>query len=339
MDIYGKIRSRWDTIAKPLDGLGVLEDLICRIGAVQETVTPDISRRCVLIMCADNGIVEEGISQTSQDVTYTVASWMGRNESSVCHLAQVARADVIPVDIGICSPNTPEGVLDRKVVQGTRNFLKEPAMTSEECHQAIDTGIALVRKCRESGYTIAASGEMGIGNTTTASALAEIFLGDGSGSLVGRGAGLDDSKLKNKRQVVKKAYELYSALEPFDVLRSIGGADIAGLAGIFIGGARYNMPVIIDGAISAMAAVCAELIEPGAKKCMIPSHIGKERTVEAALKFLGLDELAMIHGRLALGEGTGAVMMFPLLDMALDYYLHALRFEETAVEQYERFSK
>lgn len=338
-EIYKKICSGWDAIAKPVDGLGSFEELISRIGAIQKTETPSIDKRCVLVMCGDNGIVEEGVSQTGKEVTYSVASWMGKNESSVCRLAKKSSTDVFAVDIGMDSDDTPEGVLELKVIKGTRNFLKEPALTEDECRKAIDTGIELVKRLKDEGYKLIASGEMGIGNTTTAAALAEIFFGDGTPLFVGRGAGLDDEKLNLKKQVVKKAYELYASLSPFEALRSIGGADIAALTGVFIGGARYGIPVIIDGSISAVAAACAEMLEPGTKWAMLPSHIGKEAATKAALSFLELDDLAVIHASLALGEGTGAVMLIPLLDMALSFYENALRFDNTTVDRYERFSK
>lgn len=384
-EIYQKIKSRWDTIAKPLDGMGTFERLIARIGAVQQTTEPDISRRCVLAFCADNGIVEEGVSQSGQDVTFQVASWMGKNESSVCRLAVPAKADVIPVDVGINSDITPEGVLNYKVAKGTKNFLKEPSMTKEECRKAIDIGIQLVKDCRDKGYKIIATGEMGIGNTTTSAAIAEILFDpeyeyckdtkakaeakveakpcglkyheeaggiseyygnpeclteeSDSVSYVGRGSGLDDHKLDRKRQVVKEAVKLYRDCKPFELLCSVGGFDIAAMTGAFIGGAKYHVPIIIDGAISSIAAVMAEFLSPGTKECMIPSHIGKEPVTEAALKFLGLNELAVIRAGMALGEGTGAVMLFPLLDIALYMYYNAYRFEETEVSQYERFDQ
>lgn len=338
-ELYNQIKRRWDKIAKPIDGLGVLEELICRIGAVTQTTDVRIERRCVVVMCADNGIVEEGVSQSGQEVTWSVASWMGKGFSTVCRLAGTAGAKVIPVDIGINANVVPEGVMDCKVAQGTENFLKQPAMTKEQCRQAIETGIAIAKKCKEDGFRIIASGEMGIGNTTTSAALLALLLKDQKNLYAGRGAGLDDAGLEKKKEVIRKAIQLYDGLDPFETLCAVGGLDIAGLAGLFIGGKRYHLPVVIDGAISAAAALCAELIEPGTKEAMLPSHIGKEPATQAALAFLGLDRLAVLHAELALGEGTGAVMLFPLLDMALSLYHKGIRFDESDVGQYERFTK
>ena len=180
---YEEILRRWDRIAKPLGSLGRFEEMIARIGAVQGTADVDISKRAVIMMCADNGIVEEGISQSGQEVTRSVAEWMGRGESSVCRLAAVCKADTIPVDVGINMEGSPQGVAGRKVMMGTRNFRKEPAMTEDECMQAINAGIDTVCECSMEGYRLLAAGEMGIGNTTTSAALAglswSLFVGDG----------------------------------------------------------------------------------------------------------------------------------------------------------------
>ena len=175
--VYEEVCRRWDRIAKPLGSLGKFEKMVARIGAVQESPDVDISKRAVIIMCADNGIVAEGVSQSGQDVTKEVASWMGLGKSSVCHFAHAAGADTFPVDIGINMEGSPEGVLDRKVAKGTKDFLKEPAMSIEECMQAIQTGIDIVKELSlKMGYTLIATGEMGIGNTTTSSALAAALL-------------------------------------------------------------------------------------------------------------------------------------------------------------------
>jgi nicotinate-nucleotide--dimethylbenzimidazole phosphoribosyltransferase len=363
-DIYREIQKRWDTVAKPLNSLGVFEDMICRIGAVQGSVIPDISKRAVIIMCADNGIVEEGVSQCGQDVTAEVAGWMGQRESTVCRMAEHAGADIIPIDIGINMEGSPEGVINRKIRRGTSDFLNEPAMSLYEVRQAVKTGIETVRECRDKGYGILATGEMGIGNTTTASALCAALTGISVPEVTGRGAGLSDEAYRRKIEVIERGIELHGLRHMTDpimvsdikytsdmagskdnvpkspdqaerALACVGGLDIAGLAGVFIGGARYNIPVIIDGFISAVAALCSERMEPGTKKAMLASHMGKEAGMACVIKELGLKPV--INAGMALGEGTGAVMLFPLLDMAAEIYKNGFRFEETGVEQYVRF--
>ena len=354
-DIYKKILSRWDSVAKPLGSLGRFEDIVARIGAVLKTEEIDIRKRAVLVMCADNGIVSEGVSQSGQDVTAAVSGWMGRNESSVCRLAAEAKSDVIPVDIGINTEGTPKGVIDKKIRRGTADFLKEPAMTAEELEQAIETGIELVRDLKEKGYTILATGEMGIGNTTTSAAVCAVLTGLPVDRVTGRGAGLDDEGLIRKREVVSQALDKYgfSSLNSksrngniennsnktreytMEVLRTVGGLDIAGLTGVYIGGALYNIPVVIDGYISAVAALAADRILPGTRDIMIASHMGREAGMGPVLDELGVSPV--IDADLALGEGTGAVMIFPLLDMVLKLYKEGLRFDETEVARYEKF--
>ena len=341
-DTYDEVLRRWDRVAKPLGSLGRLEEMIARIGAVQGTADVDISRRAVIMMCADNGIVAEGVSQSGKDVTRAVAEWMGRGESSVCKIAGKFNTDTIPVDVGINMEGTPAGVADRKVIPGTRDFLKEPAMTEDECMQAINAGIDTVCECSMEGYRLLAAGEMGIGNTTTSSALAAALLDLDVEAVTGRGAGLSSSGLEHKKQIIEKALNRYYSDEDIrspeytmEMLSAVGGLDIAGMAGVFIGGAIYHIPVVIDGFISAVAALVAERLAPGCRDHMLASHCGREPGLKYVLDELGLEPV--IDAGLALGEGTGAVMLFPLLDAALALYTEGLVFDETEVGQYERF--
>jgi nicotinate-nucleotide--dimethylbenzimidazole phosphoribosyltransferase len=239
---------------------------------------------------------------------------------------------------------SPKGVADRKVMQGTRDFLIEPAMTEDECMQAINAGIDTVCECSINGYRLLAAGEMGIGNTTTSSALAAALLGLAVDDVTGKGAGLSSSGLEHKKQIIGEALRRYRPDEEEDrkspeytmgMLAAVGGLDIAGMAGVFIGGAIYHIPVVIDGFISAVAALVAERLAPGCRCNMLASHSGREPGMKYVLDELGLEPV--IDAGLALGEGTGAVMLFPLLDAALTLYSDGLVFEETEVEQYERF--
>ena len=338
-ELYKRILLNWDRIAKPLDGMGRFESLTAQIGAILGTEEIDIAKKAVIIMCADNGIVAEGVSQSGQEVTAAVASQMGRGGSSVGKMAAMIGADTIPIDIGINSRESIPGVLDRKIRRGTRNFRREPAMTREETARAIDTGIEAVAVCKGKGYRILATGEMGIGNTTTSSAVTAALLRCNAEKVTGRGAGLCEEKLQQKRRIVMEAiekYELYDA-GPFRVLETVGGLDIAGLVGVCIGGAVYHLPVILDGVISMAAALLAERLVPGTRKYLIPSHKGKEPAVEMLTKALGMEPV--IEGELALGEGTGAVMMMSLLDMALCVYHGGTLFSDIKVKQYERYSQ
>ncbi|SDB22341.1 nicotinate-nucleotide--dimethylbenzimidazole phosphoribosyltransferase [Butyrivibrio sp. INlla16] len=361
--IYNSVKSSWDHISKPLDGLGDFEELICRIAAIQATETPVISKRAAVIFCADNGIVEEGISQSSKDITLSVAKALGSGISSACTLAGHAGVDIIPVDIGIDCEEKISGVRDMKISKGTRNFFKEPAMTLDETLRAIDCGINLVKELSEQGYGIISTGEMGIGNTTTSAAVLACLLNIDSDIITGRGAGLDDDGLSRKRQVIKTAIDKYfngiilnNDLEysndhksisnidsknykdknrTLEILRNLGGLDIAALTGTFIGGAIYHIPIVIDGLISATAALIAKRLIPGVKDYMIASHAGRESGCLLALQELGLRPY--IEGNMALGEGTGALMLFPLIDMVFDFYKYAAKFSDYEIDEYKRF--
>ena len=334
--IYSEIKSNWDHIAKPLNGLGNLETIICKIGSAQNTKHPIIEKRALVIMCADNGIVAEGVSQSGQKVTLAVARNMGAGLSSVCRMSSNGNIQVRVIDIGINSDEKISGVLNRKVMHGTRNFLKEPAMTEAELIRAISVGMDMVKHLKEEGYTILATGEMGIGNTTTSTAVISALTGTDPDEITGRGAGLTDKGLLRKKEVIRTALKKYFFNgDAFEILRCVGGLDIAGMCGMFIGGAVYNVPIVLDGIISAAAALCAESILPGCRKYMVASHCGAEPAVKPVLAELELEPV--IYANLSLGEGTGAVMLFPLLDMAMEVYNESSSFDDIGVKQYEKY--
>ncbi len=337
-EIYKKVLSNFGHVAKPIDGLGVFEGLTARIGAILGTEIIDISKKAVIIMCADNGIVAEGISQSGQEVTLAVVKKMAEKKTSVGKMAEIVGADTIPVDIGVNYKNKIPGVLDKKIRPGTRNFRIEPAMTEEETIKAIFTGIEMVSDCKKEGYKILATGEMGIGNTTTSSAVAAALLHCEAAEVTGRGAGLSDEKLIHKQNIVAEAIDKYGlkAADALRILETVGGFDIAGLAGVCIGGALYHVPIVLDGVISMAAALLAERIVPGTKEYLIPSHKGKEPAIGRLAKELHIEPV--IDGGLALGEGTGAVMMFSLLDIALSVYQDRTTFFDMKIKQYERFT-
>ena len=339
--VFLQAKQNWETLAKPIDGLGDLEEMICRIALIRGTVEPN-RKKALLIFCADNGVVEEGVTQTDKSVTAQVAALMGARKSSVGIMLKDYPADILAVDIGIDSAKQIPGILHAKVRRGTGNIALEPAMTTEECLRAIETGIGLMQDLKEKGYGIVATGEMGIGNTTTSTAVLCALTGEDAGKVTGRGAGLSDAGLQKKIAVIKQALQLHgldkqAALTgeyALHVLTCVGGLDLAGLTGAFIGGALCHIPVVIDGLISAVAAYLAQLIVPGCADYMIASHNGREQGCALVLQKLGLR--AILHANLALGEGSGAVLLFPLLDMAESLYRCGTRFSDTAIPAYER---
>jgi len=340
--IHDSVRDNWDAISKPIDGLGDYEELICRIGAIRREVYPDVTKRCAVIMCADTHITEEGISQCDSHVTADVAACLGRNESTVCVMAAQAHTDVYAVDMGIDTDEAIPGVIGMKVRKGARNFLKEPSMKEGEVLQAIDSGIRLVKDLVDKGYSLIAAGEMGIGNTTTATALLCALIHADPDELTGRGAGLDDDGLIRKKQVILRGLKLYEKDNTgsdhdraFKMLTDLGGLDMAGLVGLYIGGAMYHIPIVIDGLISATAALTARMIIPGTADYMIPSHAGREKGTIQVLNLLGLTPF--INGNMALGEATGAVMLIPQIDVVLALYNDGIRFSAAGIDAYERY--
>lgn len=346
-DVYRAAKKKWDGISKPIDGLGDFEEVVARIAAIEGSIEPLIAKRAAVILCADNGIVEEGISQTGKEITKAVAEALGAGISTACTLGRAAGVDIVPVDIGIDHDGPIDGVMDLKVRKGTRNFLNEPALTAEEALLAIERGIELAEDLREKGYEVLALGEMGIGNTTTSAAVLSALLHIDSKEIVGRGSGLDDAGFERKREVVKLGLEKYryEAAESelvgdeksrtLDILCSLGGLDLAGLAGVCIGCAKVHVPVVLDGVISTTAALLAECLVPGVKNILIPSHEGREKGNMLALEALGLTPL--VKGNMALGEGTGAIMLFSLLDVVMDYYKRGAKFDDYKIDEYKRF--
>lgn len=332
-----KVRENWDGIAKPIDGMGQFEVLTAQIGAILGTDEIDLTRKAVVVLCADNGIVEEGISQSGWEVTAAAAKSIAEGRSAVGKMAEAIGARVLTVDMGMKKKEPIEGVLDRKIRCGTRNFRRQPAMTEQETLRSIMVGIQIAKECKREGCSILATGEMGIGNTTTSSAVTAALLKCSASQVAGRGAGLDDQGLARKKQVIDEALEKYRLYEadPLTILSTVGGFDIAGLTGICIGGAVCGLPVVLDGVISLTGALLAERLVPGVKRYLIPSHKGKEPAAALLLKELGLE--AVIDGKMALGEGTGAVMMLGLLELSLSVYRERTSFSDIEIEKYKRF--
>ncbi len=319
-----RARAHWDCVAKPLGSLGRLEDAVTRISGLTGDDAPSLDKRAVLVLCADNGVTREGVAQTPPEVTAVMAGVIAQGRSSVCRMARRAGAEIAAVDMGMFS-RVP-GTLDRRVADGTASIAQGAAMTRAQCEQAIETGIALVADYKQKGYHILVTGEMGIGNTTTSSAVAAALLKRPPASLTGRGAGLSDEHLARKIAVVERALAVNAPDpdDPVDVLAKLGGFDIAGMTGIFLGGALYRVPIVIDGLISSVAALAAARIRPAAASAMLASHLSAEPAAPLILGELGLS--ALLHAEMRLGEGTGGVCLLPLLDMALAVYNEALTY-------------
>ena len=327
---------KWDSLAKPLGSLGMLEEMVIRIAGITGDEDVSLDQRELLVFCADNGVVAKGVSQTDSSVTAAVAEALGRGTSTSSYLARAARCGVLPVDIGMLAHEPFDGVLDRNVRRGTADITEGPAMTAEECAAAIGAGFELARERQEAGDAILLAGEMGIGNTTTSTAVACVLLGKDAEEMTGRGAGLSDAGLSRKTAAVREAVLVNrpDAGDPFDVLRKVGGLDLAALCGLCLGGAYYRIPVLLDGMITLTAALCAVRICPECRFALLASHVSAEPSVQYVLRELALK--APIAADMRLGEGSGALMALSLLDMTLGVYQSGHTFEHLGIEAYRR---
>ena len=332
-----KSHEHWNSIAKPLNSLGILERCIMQIAGITGNPNVKLNKRCAVIMCADNGVVCEGVTQTGSDVTAIVANAVAEGTSNISRMAQTFNAEVIAVDMGIKSDIKNDKVINRKIAYGTKNIARESAMTLQQAEQAISYGIDIVRDLKNKGTDIIVTGEMGIGNTTTSSAVTSVLLGVSPELVTGKGSGLDEVRFRHKIEVVKKATEINSPdrNNPLEVLSKLGGFDIAGMTGLFLGGAVYRVPVIIDGVISAVSALLAYRINPQSRDFMLCSHVSKEPAGKMILDEIGLKPI--INAELCLGEGTGGILLLPMLDGALSVYNSAHKFENLPMERYVEF--
>ena len=334
--------AHWAALAKPLGGLGALETMIEDAAALTGNAAPAFERRAVLVLCADNGVVAQGVSQTDAAVTRAVLENLVARRTSVCRMAAAARCAVVPVDMGIAGAPVV-GAADYRIAPGTCDFTVGPAMTRAQAVQAIAAGLALVRAQKRAGVQLLATaqgadilltGEMGIGNTTTSSAVASVLLGRPVAEMTGRGAGLSDAGLRRKIEVIERgiAVNRPDAADPLGVLTALGGFDIAGLCGVFLGGAFEKIPIVMDGFISSVAALCAVRLCPGADKAVFASHVSAEPAARLVLE--ALHKKPLITADLHLGEGTGAVASLPLWDMALAVYHGCYSFAEGGIAPY-----
>lgn len=384
----------WDGLAKPIGSLGRLEGMVIRMAGIQGTPDVRAVRRKIVVFCADNGVTEEGVSGANPALSALLAAQIAAGRGNVSAMAKAAACEVVCVDVGLFSEETPPLVLPRKVRRGTRNFAHEPAMTEAEALRAIRTGEALAMELSANGTVQAPAGnlstnavdlllagEVGMGNTTTSAAVAAALLHLPANALAGRGSGLDDAGLSHKVQVIEDALKRYElgifragslscsvapnpsfphnigeslpqgtlnrvgnrvqnnmgeslpqgtlASEALRVLCCVGGFDIAAMAGFYIGCAKMRVPAILDGAISAAAALVAERLAPGTKQFLFASHRSREPMATLLLAELGLTPI--LEADLALGEGTGAVCLLPLIDLALAAYRGAATFAESGM--------
>ena len=324
--------ARLDTLVKPIGSLGKLEELAVRLAGITGGFTARFSKKAVIIMCADNGVYEEGVSLAPQIVTLTQSANFRKGITGVGVLSKLSRSDLAVIDIGINSDVASENFLDRKIRKGTHNLAERPAMSRQEVLQAINIGFDEVRKLHENGYSIVGTGEMGLGNTTTSSLVLMSLTGCSVEEATGRGAGLTEESFLHKKNVVRNAFELHrpSVDDPIGVLEKVGGFDIAGLVGVYLGAAFFRLPVVIDGVISAAAALLAFNLCDKTRDFMIPSHCSEEPGYAVAMKRLNMSPYFNLGMRL--GEGSGCPLAFLLVDAAQCIINDMATFDEAAVD-------
>lgn len=330
MDMIDRI---WDLKCMPLHSLGWLQDTWRRIGGIRRSVTPQINKKLTVVMAADNGVIEEGVSQSGADITAKVVENMTFGLSAVTLMSKQAGSDVLIADIGMKYP--VDNVLDVHLMRGTDNIAKGPAMSRECAVRALQIGANLALEKISEGYQMIALGEMGIGNTTTSTAILSAFSGTDPKEITGYGAGLSEEGLCNKVRAIREALKV-NAPDPedaVDVLCKVGGLDIAGLAGVVLGAAAAGIPVLIDGYIAAVAALVAVRIVPHAIDALIATHLSEEPGAKMALEMLGLTPL--MNGGFHLGEGTGAVLAFSVLDQIQMIWYNMPSFSQVQIEAYK----
>lgn len=309
---------RQDGLTKPAGSLGRLEEISIQMAGIQRKVVPTVERKAVFVCAGDHGVCEEGVSVCPVEVTRLMIYNFIAGGAGINVLGRWAGAEVVVVDVGIASDmGDLPGLVQAKVRLGTRNMVKEPAMTVAETLQALEVGIKLVDDAvANGGLDLVAAGEMGIGNTTPSSALTAAFLGLSAAAVTGRGAGLDDAGLANKVKAVERALALHKLGpdRPIETLAALGGLEIAAMAGIMIAGARHHVGVVVDGFIAGAAATTAAMIAPEVKPYLFGGHQSMEIGHTANMEFLGLKPLLNLNFRL--GEGTGAVMAMPIIEAA-----------------------
>jgi len=334
-----KTRARMDILTKPQGSLGRLEDLAVQLAGINGDFFPVGSRKRVVVMAADHGITEEGISAYPSEVTAQMVANFTGGGAAINVFGRQGNAEVEVVDVGVKVDNNLPGVKRVRVKAGSDNFRRRPAMSRREALEAVMAGVECAREASSDGIKVLATGEMGIGNTTASSAVMAALSGYETSLVVGRGTGLDDEKLLYKQKVVSEALDMHKPdpEDPLGVLSLVGGLEIAALAGLIIGAASRKIPVVVDGFISSTAALAAVKMCPDAWHYLIPSHLSAESGHALLMDYLNLKPY--IHMGMRLGEGTGAVLAMHLLEAAARVTLEMATFEDARVSNKEEKEK
>jgi len=335
-DAQKKARARQDNLTKPRGSLGRLEDLSIQLAGIYRTDSPHVRKKVIFTIAADHGICAEGVSAYPSEVTAQMILNFARGGAAINVLGRHVGAEIITVDIGVAGDHAwPSSVVSSNVRKGTRNMAKEQAMTAGEAEAAISIGIDLATSAASRGANLIGIGDMGIGNTTSATALTAVFTGNPISKLTGRGTGLDDAGLQRKINVIEEVIRFHrpDPAKPLDVLQRVGGLEIAGMAGVILGAASAGVPVVLDGFISSSSALVAAGIAPQTKPYMIASHRSVEIGHTAILEYLGLEPLFDL--RMRLGEGTGAALAMNFIEASCKLLDEMATFDSAGVSKKE----
>lgn len=330
-----RARERQNILTKPQGSLGMLEDISIQLAGITGSLIPEIKKKVVIVMAGDHGVAEEGVSAFPQEVTPQMVYNFINGGAAINVLARHIGAKVVVADMGVAADIEAKGVIDKKIRYGTGNIAKGPAMSREEAISAIEAGIEIVEEEIAKGADIIATGDMGIANTTPSSAIVAALTDISLDDAVGKGTGIDDQSLINKKRVINEALEINNPErdDPVGVLSKVGGFEIAGLAGVIFGAAANKIPVIIDGFISGAAALVASRIEPKSVNFMIASHVSVEPGHIKTLSEIGLSP--MINMNMRLGEGTGAVLAMNMVEAACKIISEMATFDSAGVSDKE----
>ena len=310
-------QERLNNLIKPPGSLGVLEEMVLQLSGIYGIAMPKSGKKVIIVMGADHGVVQEGVSAFPPMVTAAMMPTFADGIASVCVLGRHAGAEVVPVDIGVATPVDHPGVLNRKIKPGTDNMLKGPAMSREEALKAIETGIEVANNEIAKGARVLGTGDMGIGNTTPSSAILSVLGETTPEEVTGRGTGIDDAALIAKAKVISTAIKVNNPDkdDPVDVLAKVGGLEIGGITGTILAAAANRVPVVVDGFISSAGALVAAKLAPKSVNFMLPSHCSAEQAHRSMLECIGLRP--MLDMKMRLGEGTGAALAMSVLDASI----------------------
>lgn len=321
-------RARQAQLAKPPGSLGRLEELSVQLAGITGKVQCTIEKKHLLVFAADNGVVEEGVSSAPQSVTLQQTVNLTRGKTGASVLARHFGCGITVCDVGVNADIAEKAVLNRKIAYGTKNIAHGPAMTREQAMTAIRTGMELAQS---TDADVLGIGEMGIGNTTTSSAVLTVLLDADVEDVTGRGGGITDESFRKKKDVIRRAIAVNhpDRSDVVDVLAKVGGFDIAAMCGAFLGAAATQRPVVIDGFISAVAALCAVRLCPNVRGYLIPSHASYEIGYRLAMDAMALQPMLLLEMRL--GEGSGCPLAFEILSAACAVMNHMATFDQTGI--------